>query len=150
MRFHLVDRIDQCIPGDRIQARKLTSHGEDFWRGEPGDLAMPTSLVLESLCQAGAWLVWATTAGRSRATLAAMEGMAVATRRVRPGDVLEIAAALESITDEAAILSGAVFVEGDEVLRAERVMCVLVDPELLEDPELTRARERRLLAAAVG
>ena len=150
MRFHMVDRIDQCTPGARIRARKLTSLREEYWRDGAGDLAMPACLILESLCQAGAWLVWATTEGRNRATLAAVERVALGRRPVRPGDVLEIDAALESITDEAAILSGAVTVAGEEVLRAERVMCVLVDAALLEDVEVTRARERRLQADEVA
>ena len=57
MPFHMVDRIDAFEPGVSLQARKLTSAREDYWRPSGDGLAMPAELVLESLVQAatGSW-----------------------------------------------------------------------------------------------
>src|SRR6202012_445980 len=69
MRFHLVDRILECEPGQSVRARKVCSLYEEFWEGEGDDLRMPPPLVLEAFCQAGTWLVMITTDRRKRAAL---------------------------------------------------------------------------------
>ena len=143
MRFHLIDRIDAWEPGRSVRARKLTSRADPFWIGSGERAHMPEPLVLEALCQAGTWLVLLTTERRRRAALLTI-GMVTFHEAVRPGDVLAIDAEVESMRDDAAVISGRVVVEGRCVLEARQVMCALIDAAELEDLDDTARIERCL------
>ena len=147
MRFHFVDRIDAHEAGRSIRARKLTSHQEEFWDRTGGGPIMPPPLVLEALGQAGGWLVYLSTDGRKRAALASI-GSASFFDDVRPGDTLELEAIIESLSDEVAVLSGTVSVGDRRILSAVDVMCVLLDPELLDTRVATEAMRTSLLKPA--
>jgi 3-hydroxyacyl-[acyl-carrier-protein] dehydratase len=61
MRFHLVDRITEVQPGRRLQAIKNLTLGEEYLADHfPTFPVMPGVLMLQSLVEAGAWLVRAT------------------------------------------------------------------------------------------
>jgi 3-hydroxyacyl-[acyl-carrier-protein] dehydratase len=143
VRFHLVDRIDHHEPGRSVRARKLTSSAETFWEGGPGaEPAMPGPLVLESLCQAATWLIVAGSGGRRRAALLQI-GSVSFLGEVRPGDVLELAGEVTSMSEEMAVLAGTAAVDGRTVLEAADVMCALIDAGELADPDETaRMREQ--------
>ncbi|GAA4460105.1 3-hydroxylacyl-ACP dehydratase [Phytohabitans houttuyneae] len=144
MRFHLTDRILGHVPDESIRTRKVTSRLETYWRDSAGGPVMPPALVLEALCQAGAWLVMLSTGVRRRAALLSVAEVEV-TGPVRPGDVLDVDAWVESMSDEAAVMSGVATVDGRVVLRATDVMCALVDVAQLDDPEVTRLQLDRLV-----
>jgi|SRR5947209_6509155 len=58
MRFNLVDRIVEVVPGQRIQAVKNLTLGEEYLADHfPTFPVMPGVLMLETLVQAGAWLL---------------------------------------------------------------------------------------------
>lgn len=58
MRFNLVDRILEVVPGQRIQALKNLTLGEEYLAEHfPTFPVMPGVLMLEALVQAGAWLL---------------------------------------------------------------------------------------------
>jgi 3-hydroxyacyl-[acyl-carrier-protein] dehydratase len=58
MRFSLIDRIIELAPGQRIEAVKNLSLGEEYLADHfPGFPVLPGVLMLETLVQAGAWLV---------------------------------------------------------------------------------------------
>ena len=137
MRFHLIDRIDAYEPARSVRARKLTSWSENYWDSSDPDPLMPPPLVLEALLQAGTWLIVLSTSGRKRAALAAIGSVAFI-GDVRPGDVLAVEGQVETMTEEAAVLSGIVTVDGREVLRAREVMCVLLDAGDLEADQATQ------------
>jgi 3-hydroxyacyl-[acyl-carrier-protein] dehydratase len=139
MRFHLIDRIDACEPGRSVRARKLTSRSETFWR----DGRMPEPLILEALCQAGTWLVLIGSERRRRAALLSV-GAVSFEGDVVPGDVLELDVTVESISDESAVVSGRVSVDGRTVLDARDVMCALIAADTLEDLEETARMQERL------
>jgi 3-hydroxyacyl-[acyl-carrier-protein] dehydratase len=149
VRFHLIDRVDEWEAGVSVRGRKLTSVAEDFWEGEADDLVMPPPLVLEALCQAGTWLVMITTERRKRAALLSI-GSVSFLDAVRPGDVLDLEGRVESMSDEVAVVSGRVTVDGRPVLEASDIMCALIDAGDLADLDdterlqlmLTRAAER--------
>lgn len=149
MRFHLIDRIDTWDAGRSISARKLTSWLEDFWRDEGNGPQMPAPLVLEALCQAGTWLIIASTGARQRAALLSVDGVSFH-EPVRPGDVLVLDGTVESMGEETAVLSGTASVNGKTVMKAETVMCALLPAEHLEDIEDTRRMLDRLTRVAVG
>lgn len=143
MRFHLVDRIDAWEAGASVRARKLTSRSEELWDHGASEPKMPPWLVLESLLQAGTWLMVLSTDGRKRAALASI-GAVEFVDDVRPGDVLILEAVVESMTDEAALLSGRATVDGRAVLEATEVICTLLDANELDSEEET-LRMARLL-----
>ena len=151
-RFHLLDRIDAWTPGVRLSGRKLTSSAEDIWADTGDGPVLPVPLVLESLCQAGTWLVLLSTDYRRRAALLGVEDASFGAD-VRPGDVLLLDAELTSWSADAAVLDGTVRAvrAGGEVtvLTATGVLCALMDAAELDDPAATRRMGERLTRAAV-
>ena len=58
MRFNLIDRIVEIVPGKRIHAVKNLTLGEEYLADHfPTFPVMPGVLMLEALVQAGAWLL---------------------------------------------------------------------------------------------
>jgi 3-hydroxyacyl-[acyl-carrier-protein] dehydratase len=58
MRFHLVDRIVALEPGRNLQAVKLLTLGEEYLADHfPTFPVMPGVLMLQTLVEAGTWLV---------------------------------------------------------------------------------------------
>jgi len=58
MRFCLLDRITELVPGVKITAVKLLRPDEDYLEDHfPNFPVMPGVLMLEAVYQAGAWLV---------------------------------------------------------------------------------------------
>lgn len=147
MQFHFTDRILDMEPGRWIRARKVTSRQESYWQESPCGLVMPRPLVLECLCQAGAWLVMADTQVARRAALLSV-GEVEHLAEVTPGDVIEIEVEVVSQSVEMAVVSGTATVEGRIVLRASDVMCALIDSETLDDPERTARHLSRLTEAS--
>lgn len=145
MRFHLIDRIDAYEPGAWIRGRKLTTPTEEYWDTTAGEPLMPPELILEALCQAGQWLLIATTDARRRGALISV-GEAHFLSPVRPGEVITLEARVESLDEESAVIAGEASVGDRLVLRADGVMAVLVAGEDFEDPDSTRRFLRDLLA----
>lgn len=146
MRFHLIDRIDQYDPGRRVRGRKVVSHAERFWEDTGDGPVMPPPLVLEALCQAGTWLIMASTERRRRAALLQI-GAVTFSGAVRPGDVVILDGTVESMNDEVAVLSGTATVDGTVVLDAADIMCALIDADDLEAPEDSERMLRALTRA---
>jgi 3-hydroxyacyl-[acyl-carrier-protein] dehydratase len=109
---------------------------------------MPAPFLLEALCQAGTWLIIASTDRRKRAALLSV-GSVDFLRDVHPGDILELEGVVDSMSDESAVLSGRVLVDDQPVLEAEQIMCVLIDVGDLEEPEIT-GRMLDMLARSSG
>jgi 3-hydroxyacyl-[acyl-carrier-protein] dehydratase len=58
MRFHLIDRIGEVVPGQSLQAVKYLTLGEEYLADHfPTFPVMPGVLMLETLVEAGAWLL---------------------------------------------------------------------------------------------
>lgn len=136
MRFHLIDRIDGVRSGHSLSARKLTSRSETFWCPGPDGAEMPSYLILEALCQAGTWLVLESTGRQRRAALLAVGSVEVCST-VHPGEVLTVQVSTAGIGTDTAVVSGTVAVGTRLVLRAEDVMCALIEADVLESPDGT-------------
>jgi len=144
LRFDLIDGIAGFEPGSWIRAHKLASPDEPYWDLSGTKPIMPPELVLESLCQAGQWLLTATTGVARRGALVSV-GDAEFLDAVHPGEQLTLEAHLQRIDDEAAVIDGEARVGPRVVLRAEAVMAVLVDAGTLDDPAITRRRLEDLI-----
>lgn len=149
MRFHLIDRVLSCEPARSVRARKLTSHSEDYWEDSGSGPVMPPPFALEALCQAGTWLIMITTERRKRAALLSI-GSVDFLKDVRPGDVLEMEGNVDSMNDEVAVISGRVTVDGEPILEANEIMCVLIDAQDLADLEDTRRLQKLLTREGEG
>src|SRR5438552_16491396 len=58
MRFRMLDRITELVPGERITAERKLTGNEDYLKDHfPLFPVMPGVLMLEAMYQAGAWLV---------------------------------------------------------------------------------------------
>jgi 3-hydroxyacyl-[acyl-carrier-protein] dehydratase len=147
MRFHLIDRVEECEPGKSVRARKVTSFSEEYWEEADGELRMPPPFVLEAFCQAGTWLIMITTDRRKRAALLQV-GSVTWGRDIRPGEVLVMEGAMSSFGEETAVLSGTVKVDGETVLECEDVMCALIDGSDLADLEDTERLQKMLAPEA--
>jgi 3-hydroxyacyl-[acyl-carrier-protein] dehydratase len=147
VRFHLIDRVEECEAGVSVRARKVTSYSEEYWEEEDGELRMPPPFVLEAFCQAGTWLIMITTERRKRAALLQV-GSVTWHRDVRPGEVLVMDGRIASFGEETAVLSGTVTVDGETVLECEDVMCALIDGTDLADLEDTERLQETLTRAA--
>lgn len=143
MRFHLIDRIDEWEASARVRARKLTSVTEPYWVEGPDGPVMPRSLVLESLCQAGTWLIMLSTDTRRRAALLSI-GDTTWTGDVGPGQEIVLDGTVDSMSEEMAVISGTASVDGQVIMTATDVMCALIAAEELEDLDATRAMQAQL------
>ena len=58
MRFHLIDRITELQPGKLLRAYKNLALGEEYLADHfPGFPVMPGVLMLQTLVEAGSWLL---------------------------------------------------------------------------------------------
>jgi 3-hydroxyacyl-[acyl-carrier-protein] dehydratase len=148
VRFHLIDQVDAIDPGKTIQARKLTSLSEDYWEDSADGLTMPYPFALEALCQAGTWLVMITTERKKRAALLSI-GSVDFLGSVHPGDVLQLDGSVDSMSDEVAVVSGRVSVDGNPILEAKDIMCALINADELAPLDDTE-RLQQMLTRAVA
>jgi 3-hydroxyacyl-[acyl-carrier-protein] dehydratase len=146
MRFHLIDKVDSWEPAKSVRGRKLTSISEEYWEDSDDGPVMPPPLALEALCQAGTWLVMITTDRRKRAALLSI-GSVDFLGAIRPGDVLMLEGNVDSMSDEVAVVSGTVTVDGTPVLVAKDIMCALIDADQLADLDDTERLQKMLTRA---
>jgi len=147
----MIDRIDGWAPDRRLTGRKVTSAAEAFWDLTPdGRPRMPRSLVLESLAQAGTWLLMLSTDHMRRGALLSL-GEVTFLGDVHPGEVLLLDVAITSLSGDTAVLDGTVHVAADgtaelrPVLTATDIICAVVEAERLDDPAATRRMAGQLL-----
>ena len=143
MRFHLIDRVDEYEVSKSVRARKLTSLSEDYWEDRGDGPVMPPPFALEALCQAGTWLVMLSTERKKRAALLSV-GSVGFLRDVRPGDILILEGEVDSMSDEVAVVSGRVTVDGEAVLEASEIMCALIDADDLAASDDTERLQKML------
>jgi 3-hydroxyacyl-[acyl-carrier-protein] dehydratase len=146
VRFHLIDRVLSYEPAKSVRGRKVTSRSEDYWEDSPAGPVMPDPFILEALCQAGTWLIMITTERRKRAALLQIASVSFL-GPVHPGDVLELEGTVDSMSDEVAVISGRVTVDGRAVLEAREIMCALIDAADLADLEDTERLQKMLTRA---
>jgi 3-hydroxyacyl-[acyl-carrier-protein] dehydratase len=148
VRFHLIDKVESVDPGKSVRARKLTSLSEEYWEDSPDGPVMPYPFVLEALCQAGTWLVMITTDRAKRAALLSI-GSVDFLGSVHPGDVLQLDGSVDSMSDEVAVVSGTVSVDGTPILEAREIMCALINADELGPLDDTE-RLQQMLTRAVA
>ena len=122
----LVDRVLECVPGERISAIKNVTMNEQFFAGHfPGRPVMPGVLVLEAMAQTAGILTFVT-AGvypdeTTRFYFAGID-KARFRRPVMPGDQLRLEARLERRIRTIWKYSTSAMVDGVEVVGADMMV----------------------------
>ncbi|HEX6928245.1 MAG TPA: 3-hydroxyacyl-ACP dehydratase FabZ [Gammaproteobacteria bacterium] len=124
--FLLVDRVIECVPGERLTALKNVTINEPFFPGHfPHRPVMPGVLILEALAQATGLLAFATLGSTpDENTLYYFVGIDKARfkKPVEPGDQLILEVELERTVKGVWKFKGVAKVDGKPVTVAE-LMC---------------------------
>lgn len=124
--FLLVDRVVECVPGERLVALKNVTVNEPFFQGHfPARPVMPGVMVLEALAQATGLLAMETSPESvGENVLYYLVGIDNARfkRPVEPGDQLRLEARLIKRKRDIWVFSTEAGVDGKTVATAE-IMC---------------------------
>ncbi len=118
--FLLVDRIEECEPGNYAKGIKCVTVNEMHFLGHfPGHPVMPGVLIIEALAQVGA--VALLTEEENKGKLAFFGGIKNARfkKQVEPGDVLELECKLTSRKGPVGFGEAVAYVEGQIAAKAE-------------------------------
>ena len=123
VRFSLIDRIVSIEPGASIQAVKGLSMAEEYLQDHfPRFPVMPGVLMLESLYQAGAWLVRATDDFREAVVLLKEARSVKYGNFIKPGQTLRIDAQMLKHDSHTTTLKAQAFVEQDLAVSARIIL----------------------------
>ena len=113
MRWIWIDKFTDFQSGRRAVAIKNVSLAEEHLHDHfPAYPVMPASLIVEGMAQTAGILVGEARNFEEKVILAKVK-RARFLREVRPGDRLEYEATVEQVTEEAAMTSGKVTVDGE-------------------------------------
>lgn len=120
VRFFLVDRVDEIVPGRRIRGVKAVTLSENYLHDHfPDHPLFPGTLMIESLAQLGGMLVELSHPAdpQPRAVLAQID-RAKFYHPARPGDLLELQCDLASSLSGAAQVEACIVIGEQKVARA--------------------------------
>ena len=124
--FLLVDRVVECVPGERICAIKNVSFNEPFFQGHfPGRPLMPGVLIIEAMAQATGILTYETAGGSGHEdVIYYFVGIDKARfkRPVEPGDQLLLRAQLLKRRQQVWRFAASAHV-GEELCSEAELMC---------------------------
>jgi 3-hydroxyacyl-[acyl-carrier-protein] dehydratase len=119
MRFNLVDRILEIEPGRRIRVVKNLTLGEEYLADHfPTFPVMPGVLMLQTLVEAGAWLLRITEDFRHSVIVLREAKNVKYGNFMEPGKNLVVTAEMVESTDTEAVLKGKGEVEGNSTVSA--------------------------------
>jgi 3-hydroxyacyl-[acyl-carrier-protein] dehydratase len=151
MRFSLVDRIDELVPGARITAIKNVSLAEEYLSDHfPLFPVLPGVLMLEAMTQASAWLVRVSEDFEHSVVVLKETRNVKYTNFLSPGQTLEVKAEIKSQDDRLTTLkvegcvAGETKVSGKLVL--ERYNLADTNPHQAESDRLVKRELRKLFS----
>lgn len=119
MHFSLVDRITALEPGRSISALKNLSLAEEYLQDHfPGFPVMPGVLMVETLVQAGAWLMRATTNFRYSTCLLKQAKAVKFNNFVTPGKALAVSLTVHEWGETACVFKASGTVDGQSAVSA--------------------------------
>ncbi|GAB4141516.1 MAG: hypothetical protein Tsb009_11320 [Planctomycetaceae bacterium] len=119
MRFTLVDRITSLEPGKSIEAVKNLSIAEEYLADHfPGFPVMPGVMMLETLIQAGSWLMRATENFQFSTILLKQARALKFNNFVTPGKTLEVSLTVQKWEGPVCTLKGSGTVENQSAVSA--------------------------------
>ncbi len=123
--FLMIDRVEACVPGERLRAFKNVSINEPFFTGHfPVKPVMPGVMIIESLAQATGLLAMETEPEKAVGSLYYFVGIDKARfkRPVEPGDRLDLEVRLTGNKRGIWMFSGEARVDGAVAATAD-IMC---------------------------
>ncbi len=144
MRWLLLDRIDELVPGELARGTKIYHAQEPFFGDHfPGFPVVPGVLLLESMAQLAGKLIGCSVRLRRGdwpfPILSMMNGVKFR-RFVRPGQEVLLETSLRALRDEMADMRSRARVDGKLVAQAEQIFVFNAVP--LEDPRDLARLER--------
>lgn len=120
MRFVLIDRITEIIPGQSLTAVKNLSLAEEYLADHfPGFPVMPGVLMLEALTQAAAWLIRDTEDFAHSVVVLKKAKMIKYGSFVEPGRQLQLKVTLVAMDDKEATFKGEGSIEGQSMVKGQ-------------------------------
>lgn len=146
MKFNLIDRITELVPGERLSAVKALTQAEEYLADHfPRFPVMPGVLMVEAMTQAGAWLVRATEDFAHSMVLLAGASNVTYKSFVTPGQLLTISIEAKQIDDSSSIMTGVGRRGETEVVKAR---LTLRHFNLADENPACREQDARLIASA--
>ena len=119
MKFGLVDRVVEIVPGERIVAVKAVSRSEEYLADHfPTFPVLPGVLMLEALVEAARWLAWVSLDFAPSMILLREAKNVKYQSFVKPGQLLRVEVTCRRMTDDESEYAGTGFCEDREVVRA--------------------------------
>ncbi|HSW47025.1 MAG TPA: 3-hydroxyacyl-ACP dehydratase FabZ family protein [Phycisphaerae bacterium] len=146
MKFVLIDRITELVPGERIRAVKALSLAEEYLADHfPTFPVMPGVLIFQALVEASAWLVRETQGYKDSMLLLAEAKNVTYKSFVSPGQTLEVTVEAKAIEPGTSRFVGTGRCGDTEMIKAHWSLrhFNLAD----EDPQLADV-DRRLIESA--
>ena len=128
--FSFVDRITSVEAGARIRGQYLIPAGVS---------SFPAPLVTEAVGQIAAWCAMSALDFKCR-PVAGIAGNIELLAPVRPGQVLELAAVLQTCDPQAVAYNGTASADGVPVIRLENCVGPMLGIETFDDPQALRDR----------
>lgn len=123
--FLLVDRITECVPGEKATGIKCVSANEMQFMGHfPQKHVMPGVLILEALAQTGAVAILSEEENKGKIVLFGGVKQARFKRQVIPGDVLELSCEIITRKGPVGIGKAVAKVDGKVAVSAELTFAV--------------------------
>lgn len=151
MRFTLIDKITSLEPGKSITAIKNLSLAEEYLADHfPGFPVMPGVLMLESLVQAGAWLIRATEDFAYSTVLLKQAKAVKFTSFVSPGKTLSVSLEVQNSQGNEWTFKGSGSVDGTSTVSAkltlERFNLAERNPDMTASDQYRTRKARELFA----
>lgn len=124
--FLLVDKITECVPGERAKGIKCVTANDPFFQGHfPGFKVMPGVLLIEALAQVGAVAILTEAGCGGRLALFGGIKNARFKRQVRPGDTLELSCQLTGRKGPVGFGAAEARVDGKLACKAELTFAIV-------------------------
>ena len=123
--FLLVDKITECIPGEKAKGLKCVTANEPFFQGHfPQKHVMPGVLLIEALAQVGGVAVLALPENRGKLAFLGRVKDARFKRQVVPGDVVELECRLTRQKGPIGVGECTARVDGETAVTAELTFAI--------------------------
>jgi len=120
MQFQLLDRITSCVPGKELAGKKRLTLAEEYLADHfPGFPIMPGVLQLQSLIEAGCWLLRITDEFQYSVVVVREVKTVKYGTLMQPGKVLDVAVELASRNGPVAVIKGKGEAEGIQTVSAQ-------------------------------